>query len=84
MQVAIETFQWPGGVTKPEFVTRESGVYMGENSTRKWDASSFELFKLWATLFADDCALPFNLRADLITGSNQPVLTFASFAYKCT
>jgi hypothetical protein len=51
-----------------EFMTRESGVTMGENSTRRRDATSFEL---WASLFADDCALLFNSRDDLIAGSNH-------------
>ena len=41
---------------------------MGENSTRRRDATSFEL---WASLFADDCALLFNSRDDLIAGSNH-------------
>ena len=68
MQAAMETLQWPDGVARPEFMTRESGVTMGENSTRKRDATSFEL---WASLFADDCALLFNSRDDLITGSNH-------------
>jgi hypothetical protein len=68
MQAAMETLQWPGGVVKPEFKTRESGAAMGENSNRKQDATPFEL---WASLFADDFALLFNSRGDLITGSNQ-------------
>ena len=68
MQAAMETLQWPDGVARPEFMTRESGVTMGENSTRRRDATSFEL---WASLFADDCALLFNSRDDLITGSNH-------------
>ena len=68
MQAAMETLQWPDGVARPEFMTRESGVTMGENSTRRRDATSFEL---WASLFADDCALLFNSRDDLIAGSNH-------------
>ena len=78
----METLQWPDGVARPEFMTRESGVTMGENSTRRRDATSFEL---WASLFADDCALLFNSRDDLIAGSNHIfLLTFASLASKCT
>jgi hypothetical protein len=68
MQAAMETLQWPDGVARPEFKTRKSGVTMGENSNRKRDATPFEL---WASLFADDCALLFNSRDDLITGSNH-------------
>ena len=40
---------------------------MGENSERKRGASAFDF---WLSLFADDCALFFNSRADLITGSS--------------
>ena len=81
MQAAMETLQWPDGVARPEFKTHKSGVTMGENSNRKWDATPFEL---WASLFADDCALLFNSRDDLITGSNHILLTFASLVSKCT
>jgi hypothetical protein len=31
-QVAMDTLQWPDGVARPEFKTRESGGTMGENS----------------------------------------------------
>jgi hypothetical protein len=67
MQAAMETLQWPGGVARPDFKTRKSGVTKGHNSNRKRDAT---LFELWKSLFADDCASLFNLRDDLITGSN--------------
>jgi hypothetical protein len=49
----METLQWPDGVARPEFMTRESGVHMGENSNRERGATPFEL---WASLFAGDCA----------------------------
>ena len=42
-QEAMETLQWPDGVARPEFMTRERGVTMGENSTHRRDATSFEL-----------------------------------------
>ena len=64
----MKALQWPNGVTKPEFMTRESSVTMDRNPTRKWDATSIELR---ASLFADDCTLLFNSRADLITGFNH-------------
>jgi hypothetical protein len=54
VQAAMETLQWPGGVTRPD------------NSNRKRDATPFEL---WDSLFAEDCALIFNSCDDLITGS---------------
>ena len=47
---------------------RKSGVTTGENSNRKRDATPFELR---ASLFAGNCALLFNSRDDLITGSNH-------------
>ena len=65
MQAAMETMVWP--VSKPEFRTRADGVTMGERSYRKRGASTFEL---WASLFADDCALFFNSRADLEIGAS--------------
>jgi hypothetical protein len=71
IEAAIETLQWPDGMARPEFKTRKSGVTMGRNSNRKRDATPFEL---WASLFADDCALLFNSRDGLITGPNH---TFA-------
>jgi hypothetical protein len=40
---------------------------MGERSFRKRDASSFDL---WASLFADDCAIFFNSRAYLELGAS--------------
>ena len=70
-QAAIETATWP--VPKPTFYTRKNGVVSGENWKRKreddnWRTITF--FELWASLFADDCDLLFETRADLITGSN--------------
>ena len=65
MQAAMETMNWP--VPKPEFRTRTDGVTMGEKSERKRGAATFEF---WLSLFADDCALFFNTRSDLITGTS--------------
>ena len=65
MQAAMETMKWP--VPKPEFRTRANGVTMGEKSERKRGATAFDF---WLSLFADDCAIFFNSRADLITGSS--------------
>lgn len=65
MQAAMETMKWP--VPKPEYCTRTNGVTMGERSERKRGASTFEF---WLSLFADDCALFFNSRADLVIGAS--------------
>ena len=68
MQAAMETLEWPEGVSKPEFMTREYGKTTGERASRVRDASSFEL---WTSLFADDCVLLFQSRDDLIRGSSH-------------
>ena len=59
----METLTWP--VAETVFRTRSKSVTMGERSFRKRDASSFDL---WTSLFADDCAIFFNSRADLEWG----------------
>jgi hypothetical protein len=76
IQTAVETPQWPGGVAKLEFINRESGVTIGENSNRKRNATPFEF---WASLFAGDFALLFNSRDDFITGSNNIVAHLRKF-----
>jgi hypothetical protein len=68
MQAAIETLVWPNGFGKPVFRTRMDGKTMGERWDRKRGATSFEF---WASLFADDCAVLFNSRAELITGTQH-------------
>jgi hypothetical protein len=65
MQAAMKTFTWP--VAKPVFRARSKGVTMGERSFQKRDASSFYL---WTSLFADDCVIFFNSRADLELGAS--------------
>jgi hypothetical protein len=64
----MKALQWPCGVARPEFMTRESDVTMGTNSNHQRDVTPLELC---ASLFAYDCALFFNSRDDLITGSNH-------------
>ena len=68
MQAALETMDWP--VDKPPFHTREAGEVTGE----KWDrkGGGTEAFNLFSSLFADDCAVLFNTREDMITGANRP------------
>jgi hypothetical protein len=65
-QAAFETMKWP--VPMPEFFTREQGVTTGERWQRK--EGEITAFKLWAALFADDCALLFLTRSDLTVGGN--------------
>lgn len=65
MQAAMETMAWP--VAKPEFRTRADGVTSGESTYRKRGASTFEH---WTSLFADDCAIFFESRADMLTGTS--------------
>ena len=62
---AIETMDWP--VPKPQYCTRKDGKTTGTRGDRKRDVTIFEL---WASLFADDCALLFNSRDDLAIGAN--------------
>ena len=47
--------------------TRTDGVTSGEMPMRKRGVTAFELF---ASLFADDCALFFESRADMVTGTS--------------
>jgi hypothetical protein len=64
----VEALQWPGGVARPEFMTREMITTMGETLNRNRDATPLEL---WASLFAGDCAVLFNSHHDLVKGFNQ-------------
>jgi hypothetical protein len=68
MQAALETLIWPEGVEKPQFRTRQHGKTMGEKWDRKREAT---LFELWASLFADDCAVIFNSREELVLGTQH-------------
>jgi hypothetical protein len=68
MQAALETLNWPEGVEKPQFRTRQHGKTMGEKWDRKREATMFEL---WASLFADDCAVIFNSREELVLGTQH-------------
>jgi len=69
MQAALETMDWP--VAKPQFCTsRTKCKTTGENHGRKIDhehKTTFT-FELWASLFADDCAVLFESREDMIEG----------------
>jgi hypothetical protein len=68
MQAAIETLVWPTGVSRPEFCTTKEGRTMGEKWSRKRGVTIFEL---WASLFADDCAVFFNSRLELVVGTQH-------------
>ena len=39
VKAAMETLEWPEGVSKPEFMTREYGKTTGERASRVRDAS---------------------------------------------
>ena len=65
MQAALETADWP--VEKPHFCTTEIGPITGAKTNRKKDVTHFDFD---SSLFADDCALLFNTRPDMITGAN--------------
>ena len=64
----METLEWQDGISKPQFMTKENGLTPGEKPAWVRDALPFEL---WTSLFADDCALLFNSREDLIRSSNH-------------
>ena len=68
MQAAMETMEWPAGVERPQFSTRVDGVTTGEDPNRKRGATTFEL---WASMFADDCALFFSTRRDFELGTQR-------------
>lgn len=79
-QAALETADWP--VDKPKFYTRKNGVISGESWKRKTDKEgyrSISVFELWSSLFADDCALLFETRDDLICGANYIFNHFKRF-----
>ena len=80
MRAAMETLEWPEGVSKPEFMTREYGKTTGERASRVRDACSFEL---WASLFADNCVLLFQSRGDLIRGPVTSLLIFGNSGFAC-
>jgi len=64
----METLEWPGVVSKPEFVAREHGKTNGERTSRVRDACSFEL---WTSHFTGDCVLLFQSRDERIRGSSH-------------
>jgi exonuclease III len=75
IQAALETMDWP--VAKPAFCTKKKGgVTMSERVESK---RGVEVFELFMSLFADDCALLFSSRSDLITGSNYLFHQLARF-----
>ena len=68
IQAAIETMAatWP--VDIPEFCTTADGALHGMKGALRKKRGDF-VFQLWRSLFADDCALLFGTRADLIVGT---------------
>jgi hypothetical protein len=74
IQAALETMEWPAA--KPQFCTREQGPITGASSSRKRGVTTFDL---WSSLFADDCALLFETRSDMIAGANYIAAHFKRF-----
>jgi exonuclease III len=79
VQASMETLEpvfEAEGIKKPTFMTKEDDVIAG----RKIDEDGGEPFYLWASLYADDGALPFTSRADLELGARllkEHLLRFA-------
>ena len=75
MAAAMETMEWP--VPKPMFCTSTENHHLhGERADRKRGARSFELF---ASLFADDCAVLFNSHEDMVKGMDYMYRHFLKF-----
>ena len=75
MAAAMETMEWP--VPKPVFCTStENHRLHGERADRKRGARPFELF---ASLFADDCAVLFESHDDMVKGMNYMYHHFLKF-----
>jgi hypothetical protein len=68
IQAAFETMDWP--VDKPMFYGRTS-INTGEITGAKSDMKGrfVTMFELWSSLFADDCALLFETREDMVKGA---------------
>ena len=65
IQAALETMEWPAA--KPQFCTMEDGKTTGALWNRKKGVTTFDL---WASLFADDCAMLFETREDMCSSAN--------------
>ena len=65
LQACLESMTWPPGITKPEFYTTDAanGKIHGEKCTRKGTK-----FECWLQLFADDAAIIFESRGDMVIG----------------
>jgi exonuclease III len=77
IQAALEALDWT--VPKPKFCTRvgEKGKISGDSGGKH--KRTITAFELWASLFADDCGLLFETRADLIAGANCLYQGFLQF-----
>ena len=77
MQAAMETMTWP--VAEPQFCTAkevEPARLHGERSTRKRGARCFQLPP---SLFADDCAVVFEIRNDMEVGMTYMIKHLSRF-----
>ena len=64
IQAVLETIEWP--VTRPTFRTRTDEVTSGVRFKSKRGVASFKLF---ASLFAGDCAILFETKEYTVTGA---------------
>jgi hypothetical protein len=76
IQAVMETVEWPDEVTKPQFRTREHGETHGVQQIQEDGAFTYEF---WVSLFADDCALVFNTREQLASGTEYINNHFSAF-----
>lgn len=77
IQAAMETMEWP--VPKPQFCTLAGPKGSTHGMRSEGNKKSEEKFDLHASLFADDCALLFETRQDLIIGANHLYPHFLRF-----
>jgi hypothetical protein len=65
MNAALETLEWPAHIRRPTFAFDRTAGPTGV----KHRTSACRLFEVWHSLFADDCGVFFENRAELISGS---------------
>ena len=65
MNAALETLEWPASIGRPTFAFDRTAGPTGVSSRR----TVCHLYEVWHSLFADDCGVFFENRADLVLGS---------------
>jgi len=76
-QGSVGKLQWPGGVARPEFKTRESGVTKCGNSNRKRGATRFELWPASSRRIA-------RFSSNRVMTLSRAPTTFFGLVFKCT